>query len=333
VDDPALGQRIVLATYQTAATDRFLELIKGGEHLLVVGDEGHRVGAPDTRKVLERIEAGGRLGLSATPERYGDPAGTKAIFDYFGDILEPRFTLRDALDAQVLVPYEYHFTTCPLTPDEQEQWDAFTERIAREIARNDGELTEQALHLLRQRARVSKRATGKAAIARQVISENYEPGDRWLVYCNDVSHLKAVRQELEGMGLDLLEYHSQDDGDHDATIAFFTNRGGVLLAIKCLDEGVDIPLINRALILASSTNPREYIQRRGRVLRKSPGKYSAQLYDVIVTGEDGLAITPSEVVRAMEFASDARNVGASLYLEELLGKQPTDIPDIEEETA
>lgn len=331
-DDPSLGQRIVLATYQTASTPRFLELLRAGEHLLVVGDEVHRVGAPDTRRFLSTVDAGGRLGLSATPDRYGDPVGTSAIFDYFGAILNPEFTLRDALDARVLVPYDYHFETCELTEDEQVAWDEFTERVSKEIARNDGELTEHALHLLRQRARISKRAHAKAAIARRVVAQEYRPGDRWLIYCGDVQHLREVRAELEGLGPDLLEYHSQDDGDHDATLAFFANRGGVLLAIKCLDEGVDIPMINRALILASSTNPREYIQRRGRVLRRSSGKFSSHLFDVIVTGLDGKAITPSEVVRAMEFARDARNVGADIYLEELLPSgMTTDGLDIEED--
>lgn len=313
-----LGQRVVLATYRTAVSDHFLGAIRGGEHLLVVADEVHCIGASDTRRILSTLDAGGRLGLSATPERYGDPIGTRSIFDYFGHGLKPEFRLRDALDAGVLVPYDYEFVVCQLTPVEQEAWDQFTEKIRADLARNDGELSEYALHLLRQRARISKRAHGKAEIARTVVRENFVPGDRWLVYCSDVEHLKLVRSRLEDLGIDLLEYHSQDGGDHGATLRYFQNRGGVLLAIKCLDEGIDIPLINRALILASSTNPREYVQRRGRVLRRSPGKYSADLFDVLVVGADGYSITPSEVKRAMEFAGDARNVGTELYLEELL---------------
>jgi len=330
-DDTSLGQRIVLATYQTAATNRFLELVHDGPHLLVVADEVHRVGAQDTRRILEEVDAGGRLGLSATPQRFGDPVGTAAIEDYFGQILEPVFTLRDALDARVLVPYDYDFMTCPLTEDEEEQWQALTVRVAQEIARNKGDMTDFALHLLRQRARIAKRAAGKAPIARTVLLKHYRPGDRWLIYCNDVDHLREVRREMEGIDVDLLEYHSQDAGDHDATLSFFTNRGGVLLAIKCLDEGIDIPLINRALILASSTNPREYIQRRGRVLRRTAGKYSSAIFDVIVVGSDGKAITPSEVLRAMEFAADSRNVAPSLYLEDLLPTGAAAPWDIEEE--
>jgi len=321
-DTEAVGQRIVLATYQTAATPDFLNQVRGGDHLLIVGDEVHRVGAPDTRRILAELEAGGRLGLSATPERFGDGAGTEALFNYFGSALSPEFTLRDALDAGVLVPYDYYFETCQLTDDEQEAWDRLSKQIAQEIARNKGDLSERALHLARQRARIAKRAAGKSAIARQVLATNYKDGDRWLVYCNDVGHLREVRREIESLGVDIQEYHSQDSGDHAATLDYFTSRGGILLAIKCLDEGIDIPLINRALILASSTNPREYVQRRGRVLRRSSGKISSKIFDVLVTGADGLAVTPSEVVRALEFSDDARNPERGVYLEELLPRTP-----------
>ncbi len=331
-DGDSMGPRIVLATYRTAVSEQFLTTIRGGGHLLIVADEVHSIGAADTKRIMLELQAGARLGLSATPERYGDPTGTKAIFDYFGPGLKPEFRLRDALDAGVLVPYDYAFATCRLTPGEQDAWDQLTEKIRLDMARNDGEVSDYGLHLLRQRSRISKRAEGKADLARQIISERFVPGDRWLVYCSDVEHLKSVREKLEGLGLDLLEYHSQDSGDHSATLQYFQNRGGILLAIKCLDEGIDIPLINRALILASSTNPREYVQRRGRVLRRSPGKYSADLYDVLVLGADGYSISPSEVRRAMEFARDARNVGVDLYLEELL-PPGTDLAslDIEDE--
>lgn len=332
-DDAELGQRVVLSTFQTAATEGFLTALRDGDQLLVVADEVHGIGAPDTRRILQAVDAGGRLGLSATPERFGDPEGTEAITRYFGAKLEPEFTLRDALDARVLVPYEYDFRTCPLTEDEMERWQALSVRVAQEMARNDGSLTEAALHWLRQRARIAKRAAAKAGIAREVVREHYRSGDRWLIYCNDADHLRSVRENLEDLGIDLLEYHSQDSGDHEATLSYFTNRGGVLLAIKCLDEGIDIPMINRALILASSTNPREYIQRRGRVLRRTPGKFSSRIFDVIVVGDDGRAITPSEVVRAMEFAEDARNVGPSIYLGGLLppeGDRNQDSLDVEE---
>jgi superfamily II DNA or RNA helicase len=93
-----------------------------------------------------------------------------------------------------------------------------------------------------------------------------------------------------------------------------------MLAIKCLDEGVDIPEINKALILASSTNPREYIQRRGRVLRAHEGKFSADIYDVLVLNEEGGLLSEGEAERALEFAEEAQNSSTKLELKILLDK-------------
>lgn len=317
-DDPNLGARIILSTYQTAVTDKFIDLLRDGNHLLVVADEVHRIGASDTRRFMSDVRSGGRMGLSATPDRYGDPEGTAAIYRYFGKILQPEFSLVDALDAGVLVPYEYHFNTCSLSDEESEDWDSLTKRIAQDIARHKGQVSELGLHLLRQRSRIAKRADGKGPIARGIIDTNYKEGDRWLVYCSDINHLNTIREHLGGVEGNILEYHSQNTNHHSAVLDYFTRHGGILLAIKCLDEGIDIPMINKALILASSTNPREYIQRRGRVLRRSPGKYKAVLYDVLVTTQSGIAITPGEAVRAIEFANAARNLAPAFELEELV---------------
>lgn len=313
-------QQVVLTTAKTASSTDFLKRLAGGAHLLLVADEVHTLGAPDLRRSVLSIDAGAVLGLSATPERYGDPEGTQALRDYFGDDLEPTFDLVDAIKRQVLVPYDYEFRTCSLTDDEQEGWDAYTAAIGKELARNDGRMTEECRILLRNRARVLKGAAAKPQLARQLLEQEYERGDRWLIYCSDIAQVKATRQELEGLGIDLLEYHTRVKGDLSAVLSYFTMRGGVILAVKCLDEGVDIPGINKALILASSTNPREYIQRRGRVLRRAPNKFSARIYDAIVLGPDGLALSQSEIVRAIEFASGARNLAPEAQLEQLLDK-------------
>ncbi|MBN9152186.1 MAG: DEAD/DEAH box helicase family protein [Micrococcales bacterium] len=311
-----LGPRVVLATYRSATQSAFLSNIRGGDHLLVVGDEVHSIGAHDTRQIMREVASGGRLGLSATPERFGDPAGTDSIFEYFGEILEPRFGISEALDRGVLVPYEYDFETCALTQAEDEEWASLTSQVGVMLARNKGEMNERIRLLLIRRARVIKRATAKSSLARRVLAQEYVAGDRWLVYCADIAHVREVRNELSELKIDLLEYHSETV-DQEAQLDYFEARGGVLLAVKCLDEGVDIPLINKALILASSSNPREYIQRRGRVLRRSPGKFHARVIDAMVLDSSGLPVMPTEIKRAMEFASHSLNDRPLLYLEEL----------------
>jgi len=312
--------RVILSTYQTAVTSDFLMRVRAGEHLLLVADEVHRMGAPDCRQLFS-IEAGARLGLSATPRRYGDEIGTNAIYSYFGDELEPHFTLADALHAEppVLVPYDYFVETVTLTEDELDQWVALTKSLAQEIARNDGQMSERALHLARQRARVVKSAEGKVDLARNVIRKQWRDEDRWLIYCDDRQHLAKVRAVVEPLGQPTFEYHSGNSVLGPEVIRQFEN-GGVLLAIKCLDEGVDLPYINKALILASTTNPREYIQRRGRVLRRREGKHYAVIYDVIAVDGEGIPVMPSELPRAEEFAALASNRAGAVVLDQLRSK-------------
>lgn len=112
-------------------------------------------------------------------------------------------------------------------------------------------------------------------------------------------------------------------GDLRRTLSLFESHGGVVVSIRCLDEGVDIPAVSHALILASSKNPREYIQRRGRVLRRSPGKALAHIHDVLVTPlfdpdePPSTAILEGELARAIEFGAHALNPGAVTDLERL----------------
>lgn len=315
-----LGPRIVLSTIQTAARDPFIRKVQQGSHLLLVADEVHRLGAPSYRRLL-RLQVGGSLGLSATPRRFGDPEGTAAIYRAFGSELEPQIDIGAAIRIGRLVPYDYFVHRVTLTRQESEEWDALSEEVARVFAtlpRGDGgerQSTPRYEQLLFRRARVIKQAAGKIPLALDVIAREMRSGDRWLVYCDDTEQLSAVASGLRGAGAAVFEYHSAMEGSREATLSAFTTHGGVLVAIKCLDEGVDLPTVNKALILASSTNPREFIQRRGRVLRKAPDKLSAAIHDAIVLPDPARlgahnelpSFALTDLSRAMEFAKHARN--------------------------
>ena len=174
-------------------------------------------------------------------------------------------------------------------------------------------MSEHFKMLLIQRARIVKRAAEKAPLARALLEAQFRPTQRWLVYCDDQSQLLDVIRNLRQSGIPALEYHSAMRGSRPETLDYFEERGGVVVAIKCLDEGVDIPSVDHALILASSTNPREFIQRRGRVLRTAPLKFSAEIHDVLVGLDDGGArrLVDSDLRRATQFAEGARNLSAS----------------------
>ena len=149
-------------------------------------------------------------------------------------------------------------------------------------------------------------------------------------------------QELKLEGISPVEYHTGMKGDRHATLDWFRKFGGVLLSIKCLDEGVDIPTVSHALILASSQNPRQFIQRRGRVLRKAPGKHLAIIHDAIVVPvsiddePEQLSLLKSELLRAVEFSNSALNKSAGAELRQIareMGFDPEETGDngIEEE--
>lgn len=326
---PDLGMnRVVLATMQTAATDSFLRGVYGGLHLLIVADEIHQIGSPFNARAMA-LESGAALGLSATPIRYGDPEGTANIFKRFGPVLPPPITLQDAIDTGRLVNYEYHPHPVHLSEEEAESWKGLTRQIGFELTKSknavggSGGLTEKAKMLLIQRSRIAKKAQIKPGLAAGVICKAYEEGQRWLVYCEDSDQLAQTMNLLAARGLNPIEYHSSMEGDRPAALEWFTRFGGILVSIKCLDEGIDIPAVSHAFILASSQNPRQFIQRRGRVLRKSKDKLLAVIHDAIVVPVDPkdepeqISLLKAEMIRAMQFARSAINKGAGSRLRSL----------------
>lgn len=322
------GQRIIISIVNSAASDWFLDSVSQSESLLIVADEVHQLGSKQFSKFFA-IDAGARLGLSATPERFGDPDGTRVVFDYFGGIVPPEYTLVDAIRDKHLVQYEYYPLPVNLTADEAEKWKEETLKIQREYARSKRDSDGNALQseklrmLIIQRSRIAKKALNKISLCLRVISENYKDGQRWLIYCEDQYQLSEIVTVLSNEGYKPVEYHSAMAQDRDASLKWFVDFGGILVSIKCLDEGVDIPTISHALILASSQNPRQFIQRRGRVLRKATGKHLASIYDAIVVPVDiqnepeQTALLEAELVRAIEFSKTAINSHAGSVLRQI----------------
>lgn len=326
-DSRNLGtKRLVLATMQTAATSDFFEKVRGGNHLMIVADEVHQSGSSHCSQIYN-IQSGARLGLSATPTRFGDPEGTFRMFDYFGAVVQPVFTLNDAIKSGRLVEYEYHPHPINLTEGESEEWKRLTLQIIRELGGKTDEgprpLTEKAKMLLIRRSRIAKKAFNKIPLAADVLAKNYQEKQRWLVYCEDSDQLGKTMEALRKRGLNPVEYHTNMQGDMDATLDWFKSFGGILVSIKCLDEGVDIPSVDHALILASSQNPRQFIQRRGRVLRTAKNKTMAVIHDALVVPQnlqeepDQIALLKSELARAIEFADSALNKAGAAEIRSL----------------
>ena len=168
---------------------------------------------------------------------------------------------------------------------------------------------------LLSRARIVKQAANKIPLALEIIKKYYKDEQRWIIYCDNQRQLGDILSLLLDNGFNAYEYHSDMDGDRNETLSYFGKYGGILVSIRCLDEGVDIPSTTHALILASSKNPREFIQRRGRILRRYPEKYFAQLYDAIIMPEISFddeedasnSIVMAELSRAIQFGEWAEN--------------------------
>ena len=292
-------------------------MIRDGEHLFILADEVHRLGSYQNKKILN-LNSGARLGLSATPRRSGDPEGTQLIFDFFSGVLKPIFSLNDAIKEKILTPYFYYVHTVKLSEFEEKEWQQKTKQMrmlyARNIKKQDPSIAKKIDILKIGRAKIGKTAKDKIRISTEIIRKYYKNGHRWIVYCDNQNQIQEIINELSEDKLPLLEYHYNMKGDRKQTLIRFEEIGGIAVSIRCLDEGVDIPSVTHALILASSQNPREFIQRRGRVLRTAKNKSFAFIHDLLVVptdcNEDDIEISSlleSELIRGIEFGENARN--------------------------
>lgn len=300
------------------------------ERTLIVGDEAHNLGAKRLVESLPR-NVGLRLALSATPERYFDDQGTEAIFDYFGSVLQPEFTLADAIRAGALVHYLYYPILVELTESETEKYADLTKKIGRAIAFDgDRDDNEMVAALLMQRARLLGAAANKLVALRELMQQRLDTSHT-LIYCGDGSvedqvteestrQLDAVAQLLGSeLGYRVNTYTAETSLEDRENLRLLFESGELqgLVAIRCLDEGVDIPAIQTAIMLASSSNPRQFIQRRGRILRSQSHKKRATLFDMIVLPPDlgretidvERNLLKKELQRFVEFANLADNGG------------------------
>jgi len=309
--------RVVLAVINSARSPEFLEKLRGEQWAMIV-DELHNIGSPENR-VLANSAPLYRLGLSATPERYNDPVGTKVIFDNFGPVLKPIIDIPDAQALGRLVPYQYYAEFVSLTAEEQDAWDVETKKIRQLLARIKSDpasssLAERLNRLRINRSRIAKKAESKITRSVDIIEKNREEEQSWLIYCEDTNQLEELKSELEKVKIkNIYTYESSSsNSEKKSALDGFEFTGGILLSMRCLDEGVDLPSITHCIILASSQNPRQFIQRRGRGLRTRPGKDRGYIWDLIVkprpedidTTEGLLA---AEISRALEFCKFSGN--------------------------
>lgn len=317
---------IVLSTLQLFGSDQrirqLVERVSTVAMTMLIADEAHNFGAPSfIDSTPDYFES--RLGLSATPIRQYDTEGTAALFDFFGPVIY-EFSLGDAINAECLVPYDYFVHIVSLTEDEMGAYSDLTQQLYMAGFRidDDGRINitnKRVERLLRQRRAVLEQAEGKIAALQKSLQSG--PIHRALIYCSPKELVVAserqivlVNRLLSEMGIVSHQLTSQETSNargRDILDKFANGEYQALTAMKVLDEGVDVPATEVAYLLASTTVEREWVQRRGRVLRASPGKTSAAVHDFVVvplqTDDLGRGLLRGEIRRVRAFSELARN--------------------------
>ena len=306
---------------------RWLTKLAESVEVVVVADEVHNLGTPsfitNPPEFFTR-----RIGLSATPIRQYDPDGTHRLFGYFGGPPVFEFSLRDAIDSGCLVPYAYHLHVVELRVDEMDHYNYLTQELVRAGFRIDDDgvtvsLTPRVERLLRERRGLVEQADAKLpALEAQLRRIGTDTVTRTLIYTSakptvldKEKQITAVNGLLHRLNIIAHQYTSHETGTSRGRSIFDRFGAGdyqVLTAMKVLDEGLDIPQTDTAFLLASSTVQREWVQRRGRILRQAPNKQMAHLHDFLVVPPDintsgGQSLLRSELRRAVEFADLAEN--------------------------
>ncbi len=324
---------VCITTNDTFAGDYIPKIIEGFDEtqkVILVVDEAHNFGA---ERLLNSLPQGinYRIALSATIERYGDPEGTKSLESYFGEKCIT-YGIEDAIRDNALTKYNYYPVPVYLDSDELDQYNELTRQIGKCIVSDNGKkkLSKQGEMLAFKRSRLLAGARGKIPLLVQKMRQ-FKDDTHILVYCGatEVDSISGGSKRMIDEVTDVLQselnlkvhrFTADETLKERQDVKYFFTEGmyQVITAIKCLDEGVNIPAIKTAFILASTRNPREFIQRRGRLLRKFENKEFAEIYDFITLPRDlrdvvygdyekDKSIVSGELLRIYEFGRYASN--------------------------
>ncbi len=324
----------VFTTHRTVSTNSFINIIKTKNSSIktfFICDEVHGIGSLKSRKAL-LPEYDYRLGLSATPQRWFDDKGSQLILEYFNGIIYS-FPISEALEEinpltskPYLCRYNYHPVFVSLTEEEVEEYMKLTQKLMSKMKKGEDEIDEKTHELLLfKRADIYKKASDKLNALRK-LTDKVDIRNSIIFTCD--KQIQEVKNILTEKGITFhsftekqgtkkeRQYGNISEREHIIQL-FVEKQISSLISIKCLDEGIDIPSADKAIIMTSGTNPREYIQRLGRVIRQHESKEIANIYDFIVVpgkrikdsrfAEVEKKIFRKEVERAMEIAENSSN--------------------------
>ena len=337
--DPS-AQIIVISTIASFKMQRFTDtLLKSKEDKLLIVDEAHRF---TDRSEDMHVQFKYMLGLSATPFSGTSAQRGKELMEFFGGQVFS-LPIEEALERKFLVPYYYHPIYVHASAEDEKRFQHYTHRILSCFKNNVCINPDLLVKSLRNRLRVISMAEEKQEQINYIVSQVKE-NDHFVVYCGDgrlfdnntgeeLRHIQSVKRVLSAHGYKPSQFTAQENMDERMQLVDAFNKGEIsaLAAIRCLDEGINIPSIKSALILSSNDDYREFVQRRGRILRTYKGKEFAHIYDVVVLPSYGLpAWAKIEFRRFHEYAKLSLNWDElAPELESYLGDYGLSVEDVD----
>lgn len=328
---------ILIVTYASFVKQKFQSILRGlPSDTLFIADEAHYLGSKNVSNTLINFELQKRIGLSATPDRKYDDVGNAIINKFFNSLSSYTFTysMEEAIKNGVLCQYRYYPHIVYLTSEEQEEYNAISKALAKLFnSESEGSFFDNPLVQMKllERKRIIHKAKNKLAVFKRILEEEFVCRGNLkytLVYVPE-GNLNSDNDEEFGdiyQNTDIFEEEDDDeriidvytrtvrDIDERIIVGQYTSRTynrelllkqfeigemDVLTSMKCLDEGVDIPRAELAIFCASTGNPRQFVQRRGRVLRNHEDKSRATIHDLVVVPITNIESETYEVEKNM----------------------------------
>lgn len=336
---------VLIATYASFSKPKFQKYFKQlDKETLLIADEAHNLGATNLTKLLNGIHLWKRIGLSATPNRKYDEIGNLSIDNFFNDKFPYvfSFSMEEAINSGFLCSYKYYPHLVELQNEEFEKYCELSKKLLMFFDERTGKYKEcqQVEMLLLERKRIIHKAENKLSVFEQILKDEFQirDGDMrfTLIYVpegkddsvideddpvddeEDLRIIHSYTKKVSALSPRItVKQFTSASSDREVDLKAFQNGElHVLTSMKCLDEGVDVPRSELAIFCSSSGNPRQFIQRRGRVLRMHPDKKFAVIHDLIVVpkidsnnSNFGFAknLVKGEFERVLDFASLAMN--------------------------
>ncbi len=309
---------VIISTYQSFTNIDFQQVLPHlSENMILIADEAHNIGSELVRAVFRTLHIKRRIALSATPSRIYDEEGTAELESFFNDTppYVYNFSMKKAIEEGRLMEYCYYPKIAYLNDEEMQEYAQITEHLLRlfDNATKQFKDTQKAKKLLMLRKRILHKADDKIRVFKEIITEIgqdklkycfvYVPegkkmfdSDEAVIFSNSDSDSEAdiyeetIIKKMLDTTKDIFPnttcntYTGKNSKTERKTIlqGFENGQINVLFAMKCLDEGVDVPRAEYGIFASSTGNPRQFIQRRGRLLRKHPQKTFAHIFDMVV---------------------------------------------------